>query len=94
LISRPFRWSKRKAESNLRKHEVSFEEATTAFDDPLFVAFGDPDHSDEENRFILMGESSGRRLLVISCTEQPECIRLINARQATRRERNIYEEEI
>jgi uncharacterized protein len=94
LISRPFRWSKRKAESNLRKHEVSFEEARTAFDDPLFVVFSDPDHSDQEDRLILMGESSERRLLVISYTERPECIRLINARKATRRERNAYEEEI
>ena len=94
MIRRPFKWSKRKAESNLRKHEVSFEEAGTAFDDPLFVVFGDPDHSEEEGRFILMGESIERRLLVISYTERPEGIRLISARKATRRERNAYEEEI
>jgi len=94
LISRPFRWSKHKAEANLREHEVSFEEAGTAFDDPLFVIFSDPDHSDEENRFILMGESSKRKLPVISYTERPECTRLISARKATRRERSAYEEEI
>ena len=94
MTRRPFKWSKHKAEANLRKHEVSFEEARTAFDDSLFVVFSDPDHSGEENRFILMGESSERRLLVISYTEQPEGLRLISARKATRRERKAYEEEI
>jgi uncharacterized DUF497 family protein len=67
-MSRRLKWSKHKAEPNLRKHDVSFGEATTAFDDPLFVVFSDPDHSFEENRFILMGESTARRLLVVSYT--------------------------
>jgi uncharacterized protein len=66
LISGRFKWSERKAESNLRKHDVGFDEAMTAFDDPLFVVFSDPDHSDEESRFILMGQSTRRRLLVVS----------------------------
>jgi len=66
LIGRRFNWSKRKAESNLRKHGISFDEATTAFDDPLFIVFSDPDHSVQENRFILMGESISRHLLVVS----------------------------
>jgi len=94
LITRRFTWNKHKAESNLRKHDVSFDEAKTAFDDPLFVVFLDPDHSIEENRFILMGESIRRRLLVVSYTERPQAIRLISARTATHKERIAYEEEI
>ena len=54
-----FQWDHRKAKANLRKHGVSFDDAKTAFDDPLFVVFFDPDHSIEENRFILLGEPSG-----------------------------------
>jgi uncharacterized protein len=94
LTSHRFKWSKRKAESNLRKHGVCFDEAATAFDDPLFVAFLDPDHSADENRFILMGESAGHRLLVVSYTERRDVLRLISARKATRKERIAYEEEI
>ena len=94
MISRRFKWAKHKAESNLKKHGVSFGEVTTAFDDPLFIVFSDPDHSVDENRFILMGESRERRLLVVSYTERPQAIRLISARKATRKERIAYEEEI
>jgi uncharacterized DUF497 family protein len=94
LISRPFKWGNRKAESNLRKHDVSFDEAATAFDDPLCVAFSDPDHAVEEDRFILMGESTTGRLLVVSYTERSQGIRLISARKATLKERIAYEEEI
>jgi hypothetical protein len=89
-----FTWNKHKAESNHRKHDVSFDEAKTAFDDPLFVVFLDPDHSIEENRFILMGESIRRRLLVVSYTERSQAIRLISARTATHKERIAYEGEI
>ena len=74
-MSGRFKWSERKAESNLRKHDVSLDEAKTAFDDPLFVVFSDPDHSAEESRFILMGQSSRRRLLVVSYTERGQAIR-------------------
>ena len=94
MTGRRFNWSKRKAESNFRKHGISFDEAATAFDDPLFIVFSDPDHSFEENRFILMGESGNRRLLVVSYTEHGETVRLISARKATPRERNAYEEDI
>ncbi|MGO9274759.1 MAG: BrnT family toxin [Terriglobia bacterium] len=93
-MSERFKWSERKAQSNLRKHDVDFDEAMTAFDDPLFVVFSDPDHSAEESRFILMGQSTRRRLLVVSYTERGQAIRLISARQATRKERIAYEEEI
>ncbi len=94
MARRGFKWSKYKAESNLSKHNVGFDEAATAFDDPLFVVFADPDHSAGENRFILMGESSERRLLVVSYTERGHDVRLISARRATRKERIAYEEEI
>jgi len=83
-----------KSRSNLTKHDVSFEEAATVFDDPLFIAFADPDHSIGENRFIIMGESKRRRLLVVAYAERGKTIRLISAREATRRERATYEEEI
>jgi len=89
-----FEWNKEKAEANLKKHEVSFDEAKTVFNDPLFVIFADPDHSFEENRFIIMGESNQNRLLVVSYTERPPKTRLISAREATRPERKNYEEDI
>ena len=89
-----FEWNTEKAEANLKKHEVSFDEAETVFDDLLFVIFADPDHSFEENRFIIMGESNQNRLLVVSYTERPPSTRLISAREATRSERKKYEEDI
>ena len=89
-----FEWNEEKAEANLKKHDVSFDEAETVFDDPLFVIFADPDHSFEENRFIIMGESNQNRLLVVSYTERPPKTRLISAREATRPERKKYEEDI
>lgn len=79
-----------KAATNLAKHGVSFEEAQTAFDDPLYVDFYDPDHSDE-HRYLAIGESRHRLLLLISYTERDNKVRLISAREATRTEREIYE---
>jgi uncharacterized DUF497 family protein len=89
-----FSWNQKKAEANLKKHGVSFLEAQSAFDDDYFVAFVDPDHSLEENRFLLLGQSDRGRLLVVSYMERNELIRIISTREATRRERKIYEEEI
>ena len=89
-----FHWHAKKAAANLSKHGVSFEEAVTVFDDPLFEIFADPDHSALEKRFIIIGESNRHRLLVVSYTERPEGLRLISARDATAREREVYEEEI
>ena len=89
-----FEWNKEKAEANLKKHGVSFDEAETVFNDLLFVIFADPDHSFEENRFIIMGESNQNRLLVVSYTERTPKTRLISAREATRPERKKYEEDI
>lgn len=89
-----FEWNTEKAKANLKNHNVSFDEAQTVFDDPLFIIFADPDHSFEENRFIVMGESNQNRLLVVSYTERPPKTRLISARTATRAERKKYEEDI
>ena len=89
-----FDWDRRKASGNLKKHGVSFEEAETVFSDDLFLIFLDPDHSFDEKRFIIMGESDRRRLLVVAYTERSDSIRIISARKATRKERKVYEEEI
>lgn len=67
-----FEWDENKAASNLKKHKVSFNEAETVFDDSLFIAFADPDHSFEEQRFIIMGESNKGRLIVVAYTVRGE----------------------
>lgn len=81
-----------KARANLAKHGVSFEEALTVFDDPLGITYPDPDHSTDERRFVTFGYSSSNRLLVVSHAERDDTSRIINARFATRSERQIYEE--
>lgn len=86
-------WDKNKAVANLSKHGVSFEEAKTVFNDPLYVDFYDPDHSFGEHRFILLGKSAQGRLLFVSYTERNKGIRLISAREATLSERKAYEQE-
>ncbi len=88
-----FVWDPRKAAENLRKHRVSFDEATTVFDDPLSVTIPDPDHSLGEQRFLLLGVSNRRHLLVVAHSERDDSIRIINARRADRQERQAYEEE-
>lgn len=88
-----FDWDAAKAEMNRRKHSVTFEEATTVFSDPLSMLQPDPDHSFEEERFIVLGMSNRRRLLVVAFAERPARTRLISARKATRKERKQYEEE-
>jgi len=86
-----FEWDKQKAENNLKKHGVSFEEAITVFDDPLYLDFYDPDHSSHEHRYLIIGRSFKTRLLIISYTERADNLRLITARQATSKEREHYE---
>jgi len=88
-----FVWDREKAAANRRKHGVNFEEAATAFGDPLSITIPDPDHSAGEERWLLVGESGAGRLLVVAYTERANEIRLITARAATRRERQTYEEE-
>ena len=88
-----FEWDPAKAESNWRKHGVTFDEAATVFGDPLSVLMPDPDHSLGEQRFVLLGTSSRPRLLVVAFVERKQRTRLISARKATRGERTRYEEE-
>ena len=88
-----FEWDADKAAANLRKHGVSFDEAVTAFGDPLSVLLRDPDHSAGEERYLVMGMSTQGRLLVVAFVERPPRTRIISARLATRRERHNYEEE-
>ncbi|MBU4344921.1 MAG: BrnT family toxin [Proteobacteria bacterium] len=85
-------WDKNKAASNLLKHGVSFDEAKTVFDDPLYVDFYDPDHSYNEHRYIIIGHSLKNRLLIVAYSERKNKVRLISAREATRREQKVYEE--
>ena len=87
-----YEWDQEKAASNLEKHEVSFEEAATVFDDPLYIDFYDPDHSIDEHRYLIMGQSTAGRLLIVSYTERDEIVRLISAREVTSSERRAYEE--
>ena len=86
-----FAWDPAKAAANLRKHRVSFPEATTAFADPFSITIDDPDHSAAEQRYLLVGVSLRAGLLVISHTERGDTIRLISARRATREEQKAYE---
>ncbi|GAK60156.1 hypothetical protein U27_00047 [Candidatus Vecturithrix granuli] len=87
-----FEWDEEKAIKNLRKHQISFHEGTTIFNDPLIATMHDPDHSEGEDRFISLGYSSQNRLLVVSYTQRQDNIRLISCRKATRKERKKYEE--
>ena len=87
-----FEWDARKAAKNLRKHQVSFEEAATVFSDLLSATFPDPDHSSEEDRYIIIGLSDRQRLLMVSHTERDDRIRLISARALKPFERKQYEE--
>jgi uncharacterized DUF497 family protein len=88
-----FEWDPVKAEANIRKHGVTFDEASTVFGDPLNLLIADPDHSLDEERFLLLGMSNRRKLLVVAFAERPPRTRLISARRATRHERRRYEEE-
>jgi uncharacterized protein len=92
-MSLQFTWDPQKAAANLRKHGVGFPEAATAFADPLSLTIADPDHSVGEERFVLIGQSERRRLVVVAHLERGELIRIISARPATRPERKTYEEE-
>jgi len=87
-----FEWDGRKAGRNLKKHGVSFEEAATVFGDPLSLTIEDPLHSTDQDRFVIIGQSTRQRVLVVVHTEQENTIRIISARVATTRERQTYEE--
>ncbi len=87
-----FEWNPKKAQKNIEKHGVSFDEAATVFSDPLSMTYDDPDHSYGENRYIIIGLSSLGELLFVSHTETYDAIRIISARRLTRKERKQYEQ--
>jgi uncharacterized DUF497 family protein len=91
-MSIKFEWHKRKAQQNLEKHRVDFTEASTVFADTLSITIPDPDHSEDEERWVTIGLSNRQRLLVVVHTEEEETIRIISARMADRLERRKYEE--
>ena len=90
-MSLSFEWDEGKASGNLAKHDVSFSEASTVFADPLSRTIPDPLHSDDEERFIIVGESSAGHTLVVVHAHRGEAVRIISARKATPRERRDYE---
>ncbi|MGO9231351.1 MAG: BrnT family toxin [Terriglobales bacterium] len=87
-----FEWNAAKAAANLRKHDISFDEAATVFFDPLSATGADPDHSLDERRFVTFGRSTSGRLLVVVHADCGDAVRIITARHATPAERKLYEE--
>ena len=86
-----FEWNRQKAEINIQKHGVAFDEASTVFGDTLSITFPDSDHSIQEERYLIVGLSNKNRILVISHVYRSETIRIISARQSTKREQKFYE---
>jgi uncharacterized protein len=91
-MSLEFEWQPDKAAKNLQKHKVSFQEAATVFADETSATVYDPDHSDEEDRFLTIGYSNRGRLLIVSHTDREQRIRIISARLLTPSERRTYEQ--
>ena len=89
-----FEWDEEKAKANLKKHRVSFDEATTVLNDSFSITIPDPDHSVDEQRYIDIGSSDNGRVLVVVYTERSPNIRIISCRRATPSERKLYEEGI
>ncbi|MBC2695582.1 MAG: BrnT family toxin [Desulfobacteraceae bacterium] len=87
-----FEWDQRKAKSNLKKHGISFQEATTVFGDALSITFDDPDHSIDYHRLLTFRLSRTGKLLIVSHAERSKTMRIIGARPVTKQERQIYEE--
>jgi uncharacterized DUF497 family protein len=87
-----FEWDDEKAARNLVKHGVSFHDAATVLRDPLSMTYYDPDHSDEEDRYITIGHSCSGQVLMVSHTDREDRVRIISARRTTRKERIAYEE--
>jgi uncharacterized DUF497 family protein len=93
-VALTFEWDSRKARSNVSKHGISFEEASTIFGDSLSLTIPDPDHSIRERRYITIGTAFNGKLLVVVHTDRGNNIRIISARPASRRERRFYEQEV
>jgi len=87
-----FEWDPKKSDANIKKHGISFHEASSIFGDPLSVTFNDPDHSIREHRYLTFGYSRTGKLLVVIHTESQRKTRIISARRATKQERKIYED--
>lgn len=87
-----FDWDSDKSAENVAKHGVTFEEAASIFSDPLAITFPDPDHSVGEERVLTFGISNQVRLLAVISTERRDTLRIVSARTATRREREVYEQ--
>ena len=86
-----FEWHTEKAAKNIKRHDVTFEETSTAFSDSLSLTIDDPLHSDDEQQFALIGRSYKNRILVVIHTERGDNIRIISAKKATKKERGYYE---
>jgi len=86
-----FEWDNEKSVLNIKKHNVSFKEASTVFKDSFSLSFYDPNHSIEEDRYILIGISQNENFLVIAYTERNDKIRIISARKGNKKERESYE---
>jgi uncharacterized DUF497 family protein len=91
IVYRDFELDAEKAKANNEEHEITFEEAASVFDDPLFIIFNDPDHSVGERRYIIIGESGQRRYLFVSFTDREPRTRIISARELDAKERRNYE---
>jgi uncharacterized DUF497 family protein len=91
-VSLVFEWDSAKAEENRRKHGVTFDEAASAFADTLSMTILDPDHSETEERFVLVGLSARNRLVVVVHTERDDRVRIVSARLASSHERRDYEQ--
>ncbi len=87
-----YEWDWDKAAGNLKKHGVAFTEAATMFLDPLAVTYQEPDHSEGEQRYITIGESTGERVIMVAHLDRGDRIRIISARRATRKEAHEYRE--
>ena len=87
-----FEWDDEKAQRNLKKHKVGFDEAVSVFGDPMAITIPDPAHSEVEDRYIDIGMSDAGVVLVVVYTERRESIRIISCRKATPTERKVYEE--
>ena len=87
-----FEWDDTKAANNIKKHGVTFNEASTVFGDPLAITYADPEHSIAEYCYLTFGRSIMNRLIVVAHSDRNDRVRLISAREMTRKERKDYEE--
>jgi hypothetical protein len=92
-MSLQFEWDDTKARQNQAKHKISFEEAKTIFSDPFLVTYPDDTHSEHEDRFISIGQSTRGRFLLVIHTDRDDRVRIISSRKATAAEQDVYDQE-